>query len=90
MAKPSYYVPCEHCKGTGQREVSGVYLDTLVLMLRLCRDGRYIVANRDANKFGCKPTALNNRLRRLEELGLAVSEWHGRQHRFYLPTGNYK
>lgn len=75
---------CPYCRGSGKVPLNGVYLETLQTMRRLCKRGAFIVANRDAEKFGCKPTALNNRLARLEELGFIVSEKYGRQRRFRL------
>lgn len=80
-------VCCEHCGGTGRRKVTGVYEKTLRVLRRLCGDTEsFVVANRDAAKFLCRPTALNNRLSRLERLGLVVSSRHGRQRRFRPAT----
>ena len=75
-------VICETCDGTGQRDITGVYEQTYKTLRRLCRRRKYVVAGRDANVFGCEPTALNNRLAWLEEHGLAVSERFGRERRF--------
>lgn len=81
MRKPECV--CKHCKGRGVLPLTGVYAETLRGVQRLCgRDGCYVVANRDAWWFQCKPTALNNRLRRLEEMGFVQSCWFGRQRRF--------
>lgn len=76
-------IPCPHCKGKGRIAVTGVYADTLQRLRKACKKLGYVVANLDALYFGCKPTALNNRLAWLEEHGLARSEKFGRQRRFY-------
>lgn len=78
----SDHISCPHCKGKGTQPLTGVYAETLKGCRRLCRKGGYVMANRDAEWFGCGPTALNNRLSRLEELGFLVSEKYGRQRRF--------
>lgn len=76
---------CPHCNGFGTIPLTGIYADTLDTMRQLSRTGwKFIVANQAAHRFLCKPTALNNRLRRLEELGFVRSERFGRQRRFYL------
>jgi hypothetical protein len=75
-------VKCSHCSGRGTVTLSGVYAETLNGLRRLCKSYGYVVANRDAKLFGCKPTALNNRLAALERHGLARSEKFGRQRRF--------
>ena len=77
-------VPCPHCQGRGQVAVTGVYAETLRGLRRWCANtDRHVVANRDAGWFGCKATALNNRLAWLEAHGFARSEKYGRQRRFY-------
>lgn len=76
---------CPHCNGKGRIPVTGVYAETLRGLRRWCkRPGMFVVANRDAYWFDCKPTALNNRLAWLESHGFARSEKYGRQRRFYL------
>jgi hypothetical protein len=78
-------IRCPHCKGCGRLPLTGIYLDTLRGVRRKCAmKGGNVVANRDAAWFGCKATALNNRLVRLEELGFLRSEKYGRQRRFTL------
>lgn len=77
------FIECGCCGGQGSVTLGEVYEETLRGVRHLCvRQGRYVVANRDAAWFGCKPTALNNRLRRLEELGLVRCEVVGRQKRY--------
>lgn len=84
MSKRTDTTPCPHCSGCGRIPLTGIYAETLRGLRRWCtRPARFVVSNRDAWWFGCKATALNNRLARLEELGLARSEKYGRQRRFY-------
>lgn len=68
--------PCPWCLGTGRMPLSGVYAATLAL-LRTQPDP--INGAALARLAGCKETAMNNRMVRLEELGLAVGERDGRQ-----------
>ena len=78
---------CPHCGGQGQIEVTGVYGETLRIARQIAgKNGQFIVANRDAEHFGCKPTALNNRLSVLEKYGKVFSERYGRQRRYYLTS----
>lgn len=82
--KATDYVTCPHCQGSGKLRVTGIYAETLRGLRRWCASpGRFVVANRDATWFGCKPTALNNRLAWLEEHGFARSEKYGRQRRYF-------
>ena len=84
MKRPADTIACPHCNGRGSVPVTGIYADTLTGLRRLTAQGRDCVANRDAFfVFGCKPTALNNRLAWLEAHGFARSEKYGRQRRFY-------
>lgn len=76
-------IVCPTCEGRGQIPLTGVYLETLKILRRLTRKGSKVVSNKHATKFGCRATALNNRLARLEELGLAQSERYGRERRFW-------
>lgn len=76
-------IRCATCHGTGMIVVTGVYAETLHGLRRRCSRGGFVVANRDAAWFGCKATALNNRLAWLEAHGLAKSERFGRQRRFF-------
>ena len=76
-------VPCPFCNGKGHTILTGVYAETLTLLRKLTSEKEsFIVANQHAEQFGCNPTALNNRLKRLEELGFAKSERYGRQRRY--------
>lgn len=76
-------VTCSHCKGKGVIPVTGVYKETLRGLRRLCeQSGGYCVANIHAAWFGCKGTALSNRLAWLEAHGLARSVKYGRQRRY--------
>ena len=78
-------IPCNCCKGTGKIEVTGVYLQTLAHLQRMTakRAGdNFVVANREYPWFQCSPTALSNRLKWLEQRGLATVEMFGRQKRY--------
>jgi predicted ArsR family transcriptional regulator len=69
------YVDCAHCGGTGRVKLSGVYADTLALLItRPGLNGAEL-----AKVFGCKATAMNNRLKALERHGLARGKRYGRQ-----------
>ena len=77
------FVSCPHCAGRGVYKLTGIYAETLKGLRRLsARPEGYAVANMHAGWFGCNPTALNNRLRWLEEHGFATSEQYGRQRRY--------
>ena len=69
-------VPCPCCKGTGKVEMSGVYGKTWALLKRQRRE---INGAALARLAGCQATAMNNRLVRLQKLGLAIGRWHGRE-----------
>jgi len=74
---------CQHCSGTGRREVTGIYAETLALLRRQKQE----VTGADLAAIdGCKATAMNNRLASLERLGLATSRRFGRK-RLYKATG---
>jgi len=75
-------VECQHCNGSGRVPLKGVYLETYSKLQRMTRAGTPCVAARAAEYFGCKPTALNNRLAWLQEHSLASSEKHGRERRY--------
>lgn len=83
MPQPDVYT-CSHCQGRGVIPLTGVYADTLNAVRRKLARGGFIIAHRDAAWFGCKATALNNRLARLEEMGHVMSEQYGKQRRFSL------
>lgn len=68
-------IQCHHCKGAGTTVLSSLYELTLK---ELRKSGRSTGAGL-ARRMECKATAMNNRLRRLEQLGLAKSEWDGRE-----------
>jgi len=73
---------CPYCSGSGKVSLAPVYAETLQGVSRMCASSGFVVANLHARWFGCSPTALNNRLKRLEELGYLSSEMHGRQRRY--------
>lgn len=75
-------IQCPHCKGKGTIPLTGVYAETLRGVRRLTKSYGYCVANKHAYLFGCKPTALNQRLAALERHGLLSSERFGRQRRY--------
>lgn len=80
---PGYVVKCKQCNGKGHVPLTGVYLETLLLLLTRTAKGLPTVANQQADEWGCKATALNQRLIALEKHGLARSERYGRQRRFW-------
>lgn len=75
MGHDNTYRQCETCKGTGQKLLTGVYMETLVL-LRRQRVAVYPAAL--AAMMKCKPEAMANRLSALERMGLATSERYGK------------
>lgn len=78
------WVKCPYCGGCGRRRVTGVYLDTLRILRKRTKRGLITVAGRHAEQcFKCKPTALNQRLRKLAEYGLARFDEYGKEKRFW-------
>lgn len=76
---------CSCCNGTGRRELTGIYADTLNGVRRLCKSkDSFVTAGRYAKWFRCKATALNNRLAMLESHGFLFSEKYGKERRFFL------
>jgi hypothetical protein len=73
--KPAAYLQCTHCQGTGTIELTGVYAETLTLIIR--RPG--LNGAELAKLAGCNGTAMNNRLKALERHGLATGTRFGRQ-----------
>lgn len=69
------YVVCTHCGGTGSIELTGVYAETLGLLIR--KPGLHGAAL--AKLAGCTGEAMCNRLKALERQGLAVGKRHGRK-----------
>lgn len=68
-------VTCKHCGGRGRVELAGIYAETAVLVgMNPGLNGAQL-----AMVAGCEPTAMNNRLRRLEDLGIVEGQSHGRQ-----------
>lgn len=63
-------------------EVTGVYLETLLLLLKVCNVARYVTGAQLARRAGCKATAMNNRLASLERAGLIQSTTFGRERRY--------
>lgn len=73
--QPQAYVVCTHCGGTGSIELTGVYAETLALVIR--HPGKHGAVLAAIAK--CKPCAMCNRLKRLEALGLVSSKRFGRK-----------
>lgn len=69
------YVVCTHCGGTGSIELTGVYAETLALVIR--KPGLNGAALAKIAK--CKACAMCNRLVALERMGLVYAQQHGRQ-----------
>lgn len=68
-------VKCPHCRGLGRMPITGVYAETLrVVLFNPGRNGAEL-----AKLMGCKNEAMCNRLRRLEQLRLVESTPFGRQ-----------
>ena len=69
------YTVCTYCMGTGDIELTGVYAETLSLVMQYpSRNGAQL-----AKIAGCKATAMNNRLKALEKKGQVKGRRHGRQ-----------
>lgn len=67
-------VICTHCRGSGSIELTGVYAETLDLVVRNPNfNGAELAAS-----AGCKTTAMNNRLVALERMGLICGKRFGR------------
>lgn len=77
-------IQCPCCRGAGTVELTGEYLETLKELLRL---GREITGAELGRLMGVKPTAMNNRLARLEEIGVAVSRRWGRRRLYRAVEG---
>lgn len=76
-------VTCPYCQGWGHVRLSNLYTETLKLVahnpgLNGAALGRIA---------GCKETAMNNRLRGLENHGFIVGEWDGRQRTWTVKPG---
>lgn len=72
-------IPCECCRGTGVRELTGEYAATLARLREL---GGERTGAELARLMGVKATAMNNRLAALERLGLVTSRRWGRKRLF--------
>jgi hypothetical protein len=67
-------IKCRHCGGRGEIALTGVYAETLQLVKKNPRlNGAQLAAI-----AGCKPTAMNNRLARLQLYGMLDSQLYGR------------
>jgi hypothetical protein len=72
------FVRCKHCGGEGRIELTGVYAETMKLVVRFpARNGAEL-----ARLAKCKATAMNNRLVALKRYGLIVGVKFGRQIRW--------
>lgn len=69
------YVQCTHCQGTGTIQLTGVYAETLTLLIS--HPGLNGAALAKLAK--CKATAMNNRLKALERHGVATGKRFGRE-----------
>lgn len=72
-------VPCPCCGGRGRVEFTGEYRLTLE---RLREQPGEVSGAELARIMGVRPTAMCNRLARLEAMGLATSRRFGRERRF--------
>lgn len=76
---PRAYVQCTHCGGTGTIELTGVYADTLGLVIR----NPGLNGAELAKLSKCEATAMNNRLNALQRLGVASGQKYGRQIKWF-------
>lgn len=80
-------IRCHRCLGSGVTVLSSAYDSTLQMLREHGRSTGASLARVASQRRGGswrggsppKATAMNNRLRRLEQLGLATSEWDGRE-----------
>lgn len=77
MKRGQLQIDCPRCKGEGRVSFTGVIADTGLLLL--ASQPREVTAKELAEASGVRLTAMINRLRRLEQLGLAESRGYGRQ-----------
>ena len=75
MAKP-VLIDCHCCRGSGKRELTGIYLETLIA---LRAEKEEINAAELGRKLGVSNEAMANRLVWMEEHGLATRRWNGRE-----------
>lgn len=80
--KRGAFVTCTHCQGTGAVELTGVYAETLTLLIRSPGLNGAELAGLD----GCKATTMCNRLKAMERRGVARGERYGRQILWYHKT----
>lgn len=78
-------IKCSCCGGRGKVPLDGVYFETLKM---LSKERKEIHGAALARKSGCNSTAMNNRLARLEQLGLVKSRKYGRK-KLYRTNGTY-
>lgn len=69
-------ITCHCCKGEGLIELTG---DTALTYWELCKQKAEVTGADLAIVMGTAPTAMNNRLAKLEEFGLATSRRWGRK-----------
>ena len=74
-------VSCPHCKGSGLRMITGRYLETYhIVELNPEKNGaRLAYLTCKFTGIDIKATAMNNRLKALERLGVIVGTRDGRQ-----------
>lgn len=63
---PTHSITCPKCHGSGQRELSKVYAQTLDLIRKL---GKPTIADLQKRIQGVCPTAVNQRVKRLKDFG---------------------
>lgn len=69
-------IQCSRCRGKGTVPLTGVYAKTMNVLKAL---GKPMNGAQIGRLMGCKETAMNQRLIRLQGLGLAYGEWNGRE-----------
>ena len=84
MSQP-IFIRCSCCEGTGRRELTGEFADTLRYVRRNLGRGEFTAAE-VARLMKIKPTAMSNRLAYLELAGFLTSRQYGRR-RLFRNTG---
>jgi DNA-binding MarR family transcriptional regulator len=85
MKSKPVFICCSNCNGCGKVELTGEHLETYLLLRDL---GTESTGSALSQRMGTKPSAMNNRLARLEEMGLATSRRWGKKRLFKCVVPN--